>query len=127
MLKAVGKLKYCDNFKLIVEVDNDISNFYLSLIPKYTVKPNKQRYDAHITVSRKETPTKLKNWAKYEDKEIAFTYSPDIQTDGIYYWLNVYSEELEDIRLELGLHRRSRLSKPPNGEKSFHITIGNTK
>ena len=41
--------------------------------------------------------------------------------DGVYYWLNVYSTRLEDIREELGLKRL------PGSFEAFHITIGNNK
>jgi len=126
-MEAKGRLKYCDNHKLIVEIDNDFASYYRSLIPKWVAKPNKQRYDTHITVIRNEIPTNLECWLKYNGKEIIFTYSPDIQTDGVYFWLNVYSTELEEIREELGLEKSSEWSRPPDNTECFHITIGNLK
>lgn len=53
--------------------------------------------------------------------------SPYIHTDGIYFWLNVYSKDLEILRTELGLEKTSKLSRPPSEEECFHITIGNLK
>jgi len=56
-----------------------------------------------------------------------FFYSPNIQTDNVYFWLNVYSPLLTYIRKDLGLPETSELSRPPSGEECFHITIGNLK
>jgi len=128
LISACGKIIYDDNdYKLYVDIDDDISKFYLSLIPKYIANPNHQKYNAHITVVRNELPINLKNWRKYENYNIDFFYSPNIQTNNIYFWLNVYSSFLINLRKELGLPETSELSRPPSGEKCFHITIGNLK
>jgi len=127
LLKSVGILKYDDNYKLYVDVDDDIAKYYLKMIPKYIATPNPQRYNAHITVVRNEIPKNLENWKKYDNCKITFLYSTVIQTNNIYFWLNVYSEELSNIREELGLQKTSEFSRPPSDEECFHITIGNLK
>jgi hypothetical protein len=126
-----GKLQYSNNneYKLIVEVDQDLANYYYSLIPKY-YKIQKPRYKPHITVVRsgKEIPLYLKYWNKYQNDTIVFRYNYEIHNDKNYYWINVWSTELERIRHELGLPVSSRFTRPPTGfTKNFHCTIANTK
>lgn len=127
--KSVGTLRYTELYRLIVEVDQGISDFYRSLIPKY-YPVNKPMYPAHVTVVRKEkeVPTVLDAWGKYEGQKIEFLYSPTIHCGKIYYWLCIYCKQLEDIRLELGLPVVSQWTLPPEGfRKSFHCTIANCK
>lgn len=125
MFKSIGRLKYFfDPIKLIVEVDSGIVDFYRALIPR---KINKQMHAAHISVVRNEFPPKMENWNKYQMKEVEFDYDNYVFNDETYYWLNVQCEELEDIRIELGLPLDSRLTRPPDGQKFFHITLGNIK
>jgi hypothetical protein len=123
---STGILKYFPN-KLILEIDQGIVDYYRWFIPK-SIKINRQMYPAHISVVRKENPGRPQVWGKYEGKAIEFIYSNIIYNCSIYFWLNVYSKELEKIRLELGLPIDSIYSRPPDGAiRTFHITIGNLK
>lgn len=127
MFYSTGKLHYSnDPYKLIVEVDQNISDYYRSFIPKY-IQVNKQMFNAHISVVRKEVPMYLEYWEKYEGKSLDFEYENFIYNDETYYWLNAYSEELERIRLELGLSGLSEITRSPDRRHKFHITICNLK
>jgi len=131
MFVSSGILRYSyeDGYKLIVEVDYDLANYYYSLIPKY-YRVQKPRYKPHITVVRvkHEMPTQLKYWGKYDGDTLIFRYDGSVHYDNDYYWLSVWSSELEKIRRELGLSDTSRIMKPPTGfKKNFHCTIANTK
>lgn len=127
MFYSWGTLIYSFNpLKLIVEVDQGISDYYRSLIPKY-LKVNKQAYPAHISVVRKELPPRMGYWEEFQGEEIDFEYDRWIYNDEKYYWLNVYSAQLEMIRAELGLPGTSEITKSPDGRHKFHFTIGNTK
>ena len=116
-----------NSYKLIVEADQGISDFYRALIPKYYyAKP--QKYPAHISVVRKEVPVNLENWGKYEGEKIEFFYQSYIHIGTVYFWLNVFCCRLEEIRLELGLPVDSPYTLPPEGfNKCYHMTIGNKK
>lgn len=125
-----GTLRYekrGDAYKLIVEVDQGISDYYRSLIPKWiAVQP--QMYPAHVSVVRKETPINVEYWGRYEGEEIAFVYENIVRSGKVYFWLNVFCKRLEVVRLELGLPVRSEYTIPPEGfTKCFHCTIGNQK
>jgi hypothetical protein len=114
-------------YRLIVEVDQGISEYYRSLIPKYK-DVRGQRYRAHISVVRKEVPPRLENWGKYNGEEVEFCYNSCVRWGTVYYWLDAYSKRLEEIRVELGLPISSEYTRPPDSfEKVFHITIGNRK
>lgn len=126
LFKSIGKLHYGET-KLIVEADQELSRYYFALVPK-SAKLNPQRYGAHISVVRNEVPTKLEFWKKYEGELIEFYYEPYVHNGEVYYWLNTFSNRLEEIRLELGLPISSEYTRPPGGFfKCFHMTIGNIK
>ncbi len=121
---SIGILRYTSE-KLYVEVDPGIAEFYRALIPKY-YKVNRTRYDPHISVIREEITNN--KWGLYNGTHITFEYDSFIHNNGgVYWWLNVQSEILNNLRLELGLPIWSKLSRPPDGSDNFHITIGNTK
>lgn len=127
MFKAVGNLVYSnDPYKLIVSVDDEIGKYYRSLVPKY-LAVRKPMYPTHISVVRKEAPVNLSAWNKYQGQEIVVGFDNHIYNDELYYWLNAYSNQLEDIRSELGLLSTSELTRSPDGVHKFHITIGNLK
>ncbi len=127
MFSTLGTLVYSENpYKLIVQLDNNIGLLYRSLCPKYfNIKPPK--YPTHISVVRNEIPTRLFIWRKYQNKEISVNYNNYIFNDNIYFWLEAFSKELENIRLELGLENISKYTQSPDKKCKFHITIGNLK
>lgn len=129
---SLGKLHYEDDggrYRLAVHVNQELANYYFSLIPKW-IEVNRPRWPAHITVVRweKETPVNLEFWGKYQGEAVEFFYSPVIHHGKVYFWLNCFCTQLEEIRRELGLPVRSEYTLPPEGfVKCFHMTIGNTK
>ena len=131
MFKSTGTLRYdtISGHRLVVEVDQGIADYYRSLIPLW--KPvNKPMWPAHVTLVRpdKEVPVNLEHWCKYEGEPIEFLYEPHVYSGKVYYWLNIWCNRLEDIRLELGLPVVSEFTLPPDGFiKCFHCTIGNMK
>lgn len=128
---SIGVLRYdrtpSYGFRLVMEIDPGINLLYKALIPKYK-NVTGQRYSPHVSIVRKERPANLKAWGLYEGRKVRFKYSPDVHTDGIYWWLNVYSSQLEAIREELGLPVHSKITEPPGQfKRCFHTTIGNNK
>lgn len=105
-------------YKAIVEIEQDISDYYRTLIPKY-MTVNLQRFKAHISVVRRESPNFM--WGLRHMEKIQFEYSNIVFSDTKYYWLAVNCKRLEDIRIELGLDGLVPW------RNSFHITVGNKK
>jgi hypothetical protein len=127
MHHSSGILRYSnDPIKLVVQVDRGISDLYRSLIPRY-LHVSRPMYDAHISVVRNVEPPRMDVWGKYEGQAVSFDYEAYIFNDELYYWLNVYSVELEAIRAELGLAPYGDVSLSPDGRHRFHITLGNLK
>ena len=127
MFKSIGILKYGPEWKMILAVDQDLSNYYRALIPKSTCC-KRPSWPAHMTIVRQEfeVPLHKEHWMKYNGMEVAFDYLPIILNDEYYFWLNAWSKQLEQIRIELGLTIYSRWVLPPKGfTKNFHITIAN--
>jgi len=123
MFYSYGYLKYSVNpNKLILEVDQQIQDYYRSQIP---FKTNKQKYQAHITVMRGENPNPMIHL--FHNKKIYFWYDHFLHEDEKYFWLNVSCPQLKDIRQMVGLHPTHCLTKSPDGRNSFHITIANLK
>ncbi len=122
-----GIIKYFENpYKVVVEVDPEISNYYSSLVPKY-FRLRKQKFAPHISVVRNEIPVKLENWGKHEGVSVYYFYNNEIEYDEKYFWLGAESSELQQLRIDLGLVPVNYITKTPSGSFNFHITIGNIK
>lgn len=114
-------------YKIAVEIDQSIGNYYYSMIPKY-INISKPFYPYHITLLRKEVPKNLEYWNKYQHHEIEFQYENIVRIGSVYCWLNAYGKKFEEIRQELGLEISSPFTLPPEGFfQTFHCTIGNFK
>ena len=127
MFQGIGKIEYGEQSKVVAWVDEELSRYYRSLIPKTKcVQP--QMYPAHITVVRSypiEIVLNWTAWGKYKGKTITFDYNGKILYEYPYYYLEAWSQELNDIRIELGLPEfRILRAKMVN---CFHITIANVK
>lgn len=127
MHHGTGVIQYGPGTRIVVWIDLEIANYYRSLIPKaYYVSP--QKYRPHITVVRPkfEKIKNMKFWKAYNGKSISFTYEGKTYFDKTYFYLDVQSHEIGDIREELGL-TRYRLSELGASRGCYHITIGNVK
>lgn len=112
--------------KLILSVDQGIVDLAFALTPKY-YKLQRQAFPAHISVVRNEW-FKSDLWGTHEGERVEFTYDPRTRNDETYHWMRVWSERLSQIRVELGRPPfRGGVTLPPDGERCFHITVGNTK
>lgn len=87
--------------RLVLLVDPDIVNYYLSTLPLGT-QIQRQKYAPHITiVDRNE---KAENLASFNNvNAVVFYYGSDIQEDETYYWVNTFSNELVTMRWACGL------------------------
>lgn len=131
MFKSTGILRYDPDQSIkteqgkavapwwcILETGEGLRQYYQWWIKKYyNVQFEKTAWGSHLSVIRGDPPPNPKFWRYREGKRISFTYTNRIylSTD-IFFCIDAYSSELEDIREKLGY---SRL--PLSG---FHITIG---
>ena len=113
-------------FRVVVLVEKDIVALARSLVPKY-IRLSPQKYDPHVTVLRESAIPRASKWLAHQGKLAPFAYDPEIQVGDVYFWLNVYSSYLEELRVELGLERIGPGARPPDESDNFHTTIGNRK
>jgi hypothetical protein len=114
---------------IVAHVDSEISRYYYSLIPKY-IDRQPQMYPPHITIVRHgKEKANTSNFGRFANKKIRYYYDPTIYEGNIYFWLNAYSTDIEQIRVELGLTNRRFNSTIPQWpfNQTFHITLGNKK
>lgn len=125
--ESEGKIQYGPGKRAVAWADQGISDFYRRLIPKYCY-PQPQLYPAHITIVRLrlESAKNMDVWGKYEGEIIPFVYDSEVHFDGTYFYLNVQSNRIGDIREELGLPR-FRFGDLGAEKHCYHISIGNVK
>lgn len=125
-----GRLRYTrpeGRWKLIVECDQQLADYYESLMPPW-IERQRPRYRAHISVVRNVVPPVKEPWGRYEGERIEFAYSNYVHEGTVYFWLNAFSVRLEEVRQELGLNVHDQYTLPPGGfRKCFHLTLANRK
>ena len=125
MFVTDGIIEYREN-SVVAWVDNSIGEYYRALLPKaWGVKPPKEK--SHVSIVRHFEQYCRNNWGRYEGWTAKIEYRPEIQTDGIYYWLNCWSGEIAKIRHSLALPSFRNTDPKYKLYFSYHITIGNTK
>jgi len=80
----------------------------------------------HVSIVRSfETPDR-RRWGEFEGQEILVDVFDGVQTDGVYYWLDCFSDEVGFVRRSLGL-KTFREADGWSDYNCYHITIGNVK
>ena len=124
-----GKVNFFyDRRVCVVEIDQQLVNYYYALIPKYYNK-KRQKYSAHITIIRKWEF----DYLEYSDSEaeekgqnihncpLFFLYQGLIYFDKPYFYLKCWSWQIGQIRKSFGLKEFR------DGFDCYHITVGNVK
>ena len=117
-LKGKGKLAY-HTIWVILECDPGIVEYYQHCFWKERhIKLARSKHGSHISLVRgKEEGIEPGFWERNLDGgELSFFYIPELVFENNYCWINVWGEELEKVRTDLGLS-----PKPP---MNFHLTIG---
>lgn len=110
----LGK-KY-DPWWVIASCDNEIANYYRWHIERrFGITLLKPAFDAHVSIVIGEQPTNIELWGKHQNLEIDFSYTNKIYTNGEFWWLNVQSPAMLELRDQLGL---------PEKTHNLHLTIG---
>jgi len=115
MFKGKGEIyfypkKYSNKAWAILNCDQELVEYYTSFFCKRfgIHKLQKPKHGSHITVIREEEISDEVYdtlWGKNQYKEIEFQYSNEIKTNGEHIWLPVISEELLNLREEMGLNK----------------------
>ena len=103
-----------------LRADEAIADYYQWLYSRAFKKWSPCMNGCHVTFIAGEKDDRIVSvdeMKPFMDKDILFTYSPVIYTNGAAFWLPALSYELDVIRIKLDL--RPRLL--------YHITLGNVK
>jgi hypothetical protein len=100
--------------------ENQFAEYYAWFYEKqHGIKLQRPAFGAHISVVRGEE-TEKENWENfkksYNNKDITFTYNVSPRTNGQHVWLRVISEELKNLREQMGYSR--------DGKWGLHLTLG---
>ena len=129
MFTSSGIIHYdtSDGNRVSVSVDKAIGEYYYALIPKY-FRVLKPRWTPHVTVvSPIDEIVHPEMWGDREGQRANFAYDHVVLYEKGFWWFNLWSIEMEDIRKELGMSIKSRVTIPPEGySKCFHCTVGKT-
>lgn len=124
---STGKVIYapavkevCDPTWVILECDKELIEYYKWFLTKKGVKMDALMWGSHISIIRGGTYDNIdkfhqKKWKFNNGEMIEFRYG-DLVTNGKHWWLEVASEQLENMRSILGLK--------PHPDFGFHVTIG---
>jgi len=101
-------------FRLVLLVDPEITALARALVPP-SVRLNKQKFAPHITVVRSTQGILSFRSMSLAGKTVPFEYDPEVHVGEVYYWLNVYSPQLQEIRVRLGLSPSDWYTRPSCG------------
>lgn len=103
---------------LIGVADDEIARYYRWHIQRrfgFALEP--PSWGAHVTILRGEPPKTSDPWGYRAGENIEVTYSHDIYTNGLHWWLNIDCREFAQTRVHYGY--------PPD-KRHYHLTIGRT-
>jgi hypothetical protein len=114
-----GQIKYYNTW-VLAWLPKELDSYYRSLLPKaWYVRPPMN--PPHVSIVRVFEEPDRARWGEFEGQDIVVDVFPEIQTDGLYFWLDCLSDEVGFVRRTLGL---SAFRPDYN---CYHITVGNLK
>lgn len=119
---SIGFIKPVTDWWLLLTVDPEISRYYAWLARSYGIDIELgQRHGPHISVVQGEGKhiRNKKFWYTLKRKPVQFEYSNQLHDDSYHVWVDVRSQELDNIRRGLGLQ--------PEPWNPFHLTLGRLK
>lgn len=114
---AKGRIKYFDDGSISLLIEQELVDYYRSLIPKYIWR-QPTKYPAHITVVRGPVETwNYSRWGLDNGAIYTYNYAPKLNLKGKYCFLDTESIEIGLLREALGLPEFR------NTFSNYHITI----
>lgn len=102
---------------LLLKCDPEIINLYCWFAIRNGLEIVKgSRWGPHISIVTGERPKDKILWKTLPGKEYRYRYSVNHRVQGPFVWLDVQSDDLEKVRINLGLK--------PKPHFNFHLTIG---
>jgi hypothetical protein len=100
----------------LARCDSQLSDYYAWLLERHGIEVETTNlWGTHVSVLKGEAPLRPEHWGKYEGFEVELHYNHLVRYDnGKHAWVDVYSDDLSEIRQELGF-----VAKP-----WYHLTVG---
>jgi len=125
VFQVEGIIKYHRTW-VIAWIAGDFDKYYRALLPKALyIKPPRSK--PHVSIVRVFEEPKHEEWGLHDGESIIIDVIPGIQTDGVYYWLDCFSDEVGYLRRRLGLSTFRDDDDSFVLYNCYHITIGNVK
>lgn len=109
-------------FWCLLMIDSNIAEYYRWFLKKEKIEthPPNKLWNFHSSIIKHEEPQLNKDkWGIFEGQTIKFKYGNYISfSNGKHAWLNLISDDLNDIRSFYGLQ---------NSIKIYHMTLGRLK
>jgi hypothetical protein len=111
--------KHFEPWWALLNCDDGIAEFYAWLLKGYgLVADTFKLWGTHVSVIKGQEPAIKAKWGSAQGRAVEYWYTNQIRWDnGKHAWLDVYSEEMSQIREEMGLSPKVR----------YHLTIGRLK
>ena len=126
VIKNPKKIKHNTDFLISANTCEELSRYYREELYRHEhIKTFKPSWNSHITIQKYNIEETYDIAMEYDKKEITFSYEPIVRysgdtrvpegvVQGKYYFIDVYSDDIREIRASLNLPDYSK----------FHITIG---
>jgi hypothetical protein len=112
--------KHYEPWWCLLKLDNELCRYYSwHMNTVEPIAPPNSLWGFHSSVLKGEVPTKnIDKWGKDNGKRIEFHYSNYISySNGRHAWINMYCEELSELRDYYGLYTNG-------GKLKYHMTLG---
>jgi hypothetical protein len=124
MIEYEGIIRYYNTW-VLAWLPAELGDYYRSLLPKaWGVHPPMN--PPHVSIVRSFEEADRRRWGEYEGQSLTVQVMDGVETDGTYFWLDCFSDEVGHIRRTLGL-RTFRDDYRYNIYNTYHITVGNVK
>jgi hypothetical protein len=107
------------NWWMIAKIDYTVGKYWRHLYKlqhNFCRKLSRPSHGEHVTIIGNEIPTNPEGWNNYAGKSIGLYLKHKIDYSDTCYWLEVDCPDAEQIRIDLGLS--------PKPKVSFHLAIG---
>lgn len=127
MYDSSGTLRYSPKVRdlptgkwwCVLDCDEEIGRYYRSLFNwenRAKIKIMAPAWGSHISIIANEPPSNTDLWLADSGKQFKFSYDPALKSNGEYYWLDVFCEQMLELRERLGLKKEPFYP--------LHLTVG---
>ena len=115
-----GVMTYDDSGWAFLKCCRNTQRYYQYWLEKCGILVQTPIWKSHVSVVRSGDEPDPDLWGLYDGQPVQFQYNPlSVGFNGIYWWVDIESPQIEAIRIELGLD--------PQPKYDLHLTVGKEK